>query len=112
MYYTYNEAGKRIKIVPLDIETYLTPVALAFLVMSDGCFHKTAHIIKIYTNSFTKAEVQLLSNAILNKFGIDMTVTRDRKEQYILYVKKSQLTQFQEIVKEYMIPSLIYRIGL
>jgi len=112
MYYIYNKLGKRIKIVPLDIEDYLTPVALAFLVMSDGCFIKTKHIIKISTNSFTKAEVQLLGNAIFNNFGIEMTVTRARKEEYLLIVRKSQVTKFQQIVKAYMIPSLIYRIGL
>jgi len=112
MYYKYNEAGKRIKIVPLNIQTYLTPVALAFLVMSDGCFHKQKHIIKIYTNSFTKAEVQLLSTAVFNNFGINMTVTLERKDEYIIYVKKSELTRFQEIVKSHMIPSLMYRIGL
>lgn len=112
MYYIYNKLGKRIKIVPLNIEDYLTPVALAFLVMSDGSFHKQKHIVKIYTNSFTKAEVQLLSNAIFNNFGIQLSVTRATKEEYTLIVRKSILTKFQQIVKAYMIPSLLYRIGL
>ena len=38
--------------------------------MSDGSYNKTNNIVRIYTNSFTKEEVQLLANSIKDKFNI------------------------------------------
>lgn len=112
LYYRLNSEGKYIKILPLNIEENLTPISFAFFLMSDGHFHKTKHIIKLCTNNYTKAEVELLSKTILNKFGIENKLEHVRKEQYVLRFKKSVVPQIQELVKKHMIPSLMYRIGL
>jgi LAGLIDADG DNA endonuclease family len=112
MYYSVNSLGKRIKILPLEIEQILTPVVLANFIMSDGNFHKTHQIIRLYTNNYTKIEVELLSTAIFNKFGIESRVEHDRKEQYILVIRKTQVPQLQSLVKSHIIQSMLYRIGL
>jgi LAGLIDADG DNA endonuclease family len=112
MYYAYNNLGKRIKILPLHIELILTPIVLAFLIMGDGNFHKQKGVIRIYTNNFTKEEVQLLSTAIYNKFGIESRLDRARKDQYILAFRKTQVPKLQALVKDHIIPSMMYRIGL
>jgi hypothetical protein len=112
LYYTFNDLGERIKIIPSNIKSIITPVALAYLVMSDGNFHKTHGIIRLYTNCYTKTEVQLLSNAILDRYGISSRVERDRKEQYIIVIRKTEVPNFQAIVKPYILPSFLYRIGL
>lgn len=111
-YYRLNSEGKYIKILPLNIIEILTPISFALFLMSDGYFHKTKHVIKLCTNNFTKVEVELLSKTILNKFGIENKLEHVRKEQYILRFKKSVVPQIQVLVKNHMIPSMMYRIGL
>jgi hypothetical protein len=112
MYYTVNIIGKRIKILPLEIENILTPVVLAIFVMCDGNFHKPKKVIRLCTNNFTKKEVELLSSAIYSKFGIETRIEYVRKEQYILVIRKSQVPKFQQLVSSHIIPSMLYRIGL
>jgi hypothetical protein len=112
LYYRLNSEGKYIKILPKNIETILTPTSLALFLMSDGGFHKTKHIVKLATNNFTKAEVELLSISIFNKFGVESKLEHGRKEQYVLRFRKSVVPQLQKVVKDRMIPSMMYRIGL
>jgi len=112
IYYIINSEGKRIKILPLEIEFMLTPIVLANLIMSDGNFHKQHHIIRICTNNYTKQEVQLLSTAIYNKYGIESRIEHVRNEQYILVIRKTQISILQNLVKAHIIPSMQYRIGL
>jgi hypothetical protein len=80
--------------------------------MSDGNFHKTKHVFRLCTNNFTKVEVEVLSTTIFNKFGIESKLEHVRKEQYVLRFRKSVVPQIQKLVKEHMIPSMMYRIGL
>jgi hypothetical protein len=111
MYYTVNELGKRIKIIPLHIVMILTPIVLAHFIMGDGTFHKYKHTISLCTQGFTKQEIELLSIAIYNKFGIESRVDRERK-WYILTFRKTQVPKVQALVKDHIIPSMMYRIGL
>lgn len=74
-----NGIIKKIKIVPTNITNLLDPIVLAYLIQSDGSF--TANRVRIYTNSFTKAEVQLLAEAINTKFDIYTGVMHDRNNQ-------------------------------
>jgi len=82
LFYRFNSnLNKYIKIVPENILELLDPIVLAYLIMSDGNFDKNRKRIRIYTNSFTKKEVQNLSDAINNKFNIYTAVLHDRKDQ-------------------------------
>lgn len=104
--------GKFVKFVPKMIIQYLSPIALAHLVMGDGNFHAATKTIRIYTNGFTHADVVRLASAIQSKFGITVGVRHDRKNQYILTIGAKELTKFQELVREHMHESMLYRIGL
>jgi len=112
MYYKLNDENKKIKILPSNIKSILTPIALAYFVMSDGNYHKTHKIIRLCTNNFTKEEVNLLSLTLLNKYNFNCRLEHVRKEQYILIIRNVQVTKFQQIVKSYMLPSMLYKIGL
>jgi hypothetical protein len=72
---------KNFKIIPENIFNLLDPIVLAYLIMSDGNFDKNRNRIRIYTNSFTKKEVQQLSDAINNIFNIYTNILHDRKDQ-------------------------------
>jgi hypothetical protein len=104
---------KYVKVLPLNIEELLTPVSLAFFfIMGDGNYHKTKKIIRVCTNSYTKEEVLLISQAIFTKFGIKSRLELVRNAQFILIVRSSQVSLLQDLVKSHIHPSLLYRIGL
>ena len=47
-------------------------------------------IIRIYTNSFSKEEVELLASSITVKLNILTRVVHDRNNQYVITISKSQ----------------------
>lgn len=67
---------------------------------------------RIYTNNFTKTEVDILANVIEVKLGIKARVQHDRRQQYIIVIDPNQVERVRELVKPYMHPSMYYRIGL
>lgn len=113
MFYNWNpEKGKYIKIVPKNISEIMDPIVLAYLLMSDGNFDKNRNRVRIYTNSFTKEEVQILAEAINAKLGIYVGVLHDRKDQWILTIGAKQLDLLRQTVSQHFDPCMLYRIGL
>lgn len=113
LFYSYNEeSSKYIKIVPLNIIDYIDPIALAYLIMTDGNFDKGRNRIRIYTNSFKREEVELLANGINKKLDIYVGVLHDRKDQWILTIGAKQLKLLRELVEPHFEKSMLYRIGL
>lgn len=110
--YKANSEGKIKKIIPLNIEELMSPVVLAHLIMGDGNLKQPDKIIRIYTNSFTQVEVNLLALAITRKLNILTKVVHDRNNQYMLTISKSQLPLVQQILKPHMHPSMYYKIDL
>jgi hypothetical protein len=41
----------------------MNPIVLAYLIMTDGNYDKSRKRVRIYTNSYTKKEVELLQKA-------------------------------------------------
>jgi hypothetical protein len=82
--------------------------------MSDGNFHKTKKIFRLCTNNYTKEEVELLSKTIYIKYNIESRLERVslRNNQYILVIRKTEVHKLQVLIKNYIIPSMLYRIGL
>jgi len=113
MFYTLNlEKGKYVKKVPKDILEFMDPIVLAYLLMSDGNFDKNRNRVRIYSNSFTKEDVQMLAEAINAKLGIYVGVLHDRKDQWILTIGAKQLDLLRQTVTSHFDPSMLYRLGL
>jgi hypothetical protein len=82
IFYEFNEdLGKYIKIVPKNIDNLMNPIVLAYLIMTDGNFDKGRNRVRIYTNSYTKKEVNILASVINSKFNIYAGVLHDRNNQ-------------------------------
>ena len=82
MFYSLNsETNKYQKIVPSNIIDLMDPIVLAYLIMTDGNFDKGRNRVRIYTNSFTKQEVEKLASSINTNLGIYTGVLHDRKDQ-------------------------------
>lgn len=113
MFYYYDEvAQKYIKRVPLNIDSLMTPVVLANLIMGDGNLKRGEEMIRIYTNSFTKLEVEKLAFAITSKLNIRTKAVHDRNGQYILIINKLQLNAVRTLIESYMHPSMLYKLGM
>jgi len=111
----YNESTKctkLIKIVPVNIEEIMSPIVLAHLIMGDGNIQLPDKIIRIYTNSFSKEEVERLALAITKKLNIVAKVSHDRNNQYMITISKNQLELVRSLLKAYMHPSMYYKLGL
>lgn len=113
MFYEFNEnSNKFVKIVPKNIGDLMNPIVLAYLIMTDGNFDKGRNRVRIYTNSFSKEEVDSLAKAISNNLGIYTGVLHDRNDQWILTIGAKNLELLRNTVSPYFHSSMLYRIGL
>ena len=94
---------------------YLTPMALAFLIMDDGGWVSGSKSVRISTNNFTLQEVELLSQMFKTKFDLDCTVQllskgkgNTPKDKYSIYFKVASLPKLRELVLPFMIPNFFY----
>ena len=82
MFYILNtDTNKYVKIVPNDIFNFMNPTVLAFLIMSDGNYDKLRKRVRIYTNSYSKQDVEKLGKSINENLGIYVGILHDRKNQ-------------------------------
>ncbi len=106
--------GKYIKILPLNLEELLTPVALAHWIMGDGYF--TDGCLKICTDNFTEEEVLRLINILHVKFGIKASINKrtnpDGEIKWRIRVSKLSMDKLITIVSPYIIPEMYYKLGL
>lgn len=103
---------KYVKKLPNNIEELLTPLAIAHWLMGDG-YYSTS--VLICTDNFTKDEVLILTGILENKFDIKANL-RERKLKdrtvWRIYIKKSSLERLKELVVPYMIPEMLYKLGI
>ena len=90
----------------------MDPIVLAYLIMTDGNFDKGRNRVRIYTNSYSKEDVQRLALIIKDKFEIYTGVLHDRNNQWILTIGAKNLELLRSIVNPHFHPSMRYRIGL
>jgi hypothetical protein len=107
----YNKVeNKYVKIVPLEIENLLTPLALAIWFMDDGS--SLGKGARIATNCFTYDEIIFLCEVLKIKYDITATAHKCGKiKGYIIYIHKNSMNLFSRIIKPYLLPSLYYKLG-
>ena len=120
IFYSYHEMfykwtldkKKYIKKIPENIVDLIDPIVLSYLIQGDGNYDKGRKRVRIYTNSYTKSEVENLALAINIKLKIYTAVLHDRKDQWILTIGANNLDLLRSIVSPYFHQSMLYRIGL
>lgn len=78
--------NSRKKVLPLDLETSLTPLAIAHWTMGDGTFDKgKAQRIILCIDCFSLIEVNYLRSILLKKYIIDSYIKRSKsgKDKWI-----------------------------
>jgi ubiquinol-cytochrome c reductase cytochrome b subunit len=99
-----------IKTVPAMVGEFLSPLALAVWIMDDGSVASSG--LKIATNSFTQAEVQMLCDILKRKYNLMATInSAGVPNQYNIYISKYSMEALSNIVVPYMHPSMYYKIN-
>lgn len=103
MFYTFDEERKRyIKILPLNLERFLTPQALAVWFM-DSHGGKVSSGFKMATNNFTFDEINTLAKILRDKYNLEVSVIKaGALYQYNLYISKSSMKKLVEIIEPHL----------
>lgn len=100
-----------VKIIPKDLENYLTPLALAVWFMDDGS--KLNQGAKIATNCFSLHEVEFLSSILKNKFNINSAPNVGGKNKgYEVHIVNSSMGTLSKLIKPYMVNSMLYKLNI
>jgi len=94
-----------IKIINKDFITKIDSFGLAIWFMDDGS--KATHGYMIYTCSFSKEEVLFLIKLLKDKFNIEASY---HSYYNSIYIKLKSVINFTNIIKPYIIPSMIYKL--
>lgn len=100
------------KIIPKDIEQYLTPLALAIWIMDNGC--KVGSGLKIATHSFNYSDLIFLIFLLNKKFNLKASIHSDGRSkynQYVIYIWTESMPNLVKIIKPYMNASMLYKLG-
>ena len=105
----FYKQGK--KHVPYNIEKYLTPISLAFLIQDDGTFHIRDKILTLCTDSYSEQEVTLLMEVLIKKFNFKCC--KERKGiHYRIVIVKSSMDKVRNLVLEHFDTSMYYKLGV
>lgn len=88
----------------------MTPLTIAMWIMDDGCLHKNRGI-SFSTNSFTLEDIKYLGEILKNKYNINYSIIKTGTiNQYNIYIPKEFAIKLGKIVKDYMVPSMYYKL--
>ncbi len=95
--------------IPIYIESLLTPFALAVWIMGDGSGMKDGGF-KLSSHSFTKEQNEFLCNILWHKYGIKATVLHEKgKNLYYIRIWKQSVPKLYSFVKPFLLPSCLYK---
>lgn len=109
LYYVPN-FGKGIKVIPADLGDYFTTVSLAYWIMDDGMY--AAGGMRLCTDSFTLEQVQFLCALLHSKFGIKCAPQLRNGVCWRIYIPVAEMDNVRSLVKPYLLPSMLYKVGL
>ena len=100
----------KVKRFPEDIYNLLTPVALAHLIMGDGSAKQYGLLLCVY--SYSIVELVRLINVLVIKYNLNSTLRYHTPVQPLIYIRQHSMTLLRELVKDHMVESMMYKIGL
>ena len=91
----------------------ITPLALAVWFMDDGSIKSKQHrALVIHSQSFNKQDLLNIIEVLDKKYGIKLTLRkREDGSGYVLYLLSKTVSKFIDLVKEYVLPSMKYKLG-
>lgn len=98
--------GKKILPINFSLSAYI----LSIWYMDDGYYDRRRDSVWLCTHCFRARELQRLMNA-LKQLGIRCTKIRDRSHFKLRVISQDTRT-FLDTVRPYIVPSLLYKIGI
>lgn len=97
------------KVIKKELSIYLTPLSLAIWFMDDGS--KIGSTVRIATNNFETSEVYILCKILKEKYDLNCSVQKagGTYTNSILYIKKDSVQRFYNLIKPYMVKSMLYK---
>ena len=109
LYDLFYPEGK--KVVPLDIEDLLTPLGLAYWICDDGKYVDSGGL-RLCTNSYSIQDVTRLKDVLITHYGLICTIHKTQKGQHLIFISKNSMDKLRSIVKQHMVPNMLYKIHL
>lgn len=114
IFYVTDEVNKtRTKILPKNIEEYITPISLAFWIMDDGM--RNHNQLGLCTHSFTKEENLLLIKILTEKFNFNckLHIQKDKRypDKVWYFIRIYNVEVVWGLVKKWITPSMYYKFG-
>jgi hypothetical protein len=91
--------------------------------LDDGSRHRTG--LRLSTQSFNLSDINLLCTVLYNKYNIKTTIVQQRVKkqitldgtfceipQYVIYVTAASMPTLIHLILPYMVPSMLYKLGL
>lgn len=102
----------KIKQIPDNIYDLLTPITIAprSWIMGDGS--KLNKGLILCTDSYTVQEVLKLMNVLKIKYDIDSTIQGIKNNRPRIYILQKSMPKLINIVKPYMLKSMLYKLLL
>ncbi len=97
----------RRKIVPPDIERFVTPVSVAVWLMDDGTAERAG--VSFQTHSFEQDEAKRLAMLLQDAFGLETSLMKNHGAS-IVYVHGSSLEALKALVAPYVLPQFTYKL--
>jgi len=105
LYTLFIKDGK--KIIKEDLFFYLSPIALAYWIMSDGV--STKYGLTICTDNYFVTEVVRLINILIIRYDLNCSIHYCKGLPRI-YIKASSLNKLRTIISPHIIPFSIYKL--
>ena len=98
------------KIIPNDLEEYLTPCGIAYWFMDDGT--KTGSCYSFATASFSFKEHEKLLELLNNKYNLVCSIHRKESKQKSIYVSavNESNVNFKKLIEPFIVESMKYKL--
>lgn len=97
------------KIIPEDLEKYITPQMFAVWYMDDGYYYLRDKCGYLYLGNVSEKEANIVSLAILNKFDVQ-TKVKQKKKGFAIYFPRTQVEKIKLLIKNHIIDYFNYKI--
>lgn len=109
-YRPQGSAGRSwVKVIPEDVEKWMSPTSFAYHVMTDGSFKWKSLIL--HTENFAKTETTSYAGAINKAFDLHGYVT-PKGPYWIIRFPTKDLPKLQALLKDLLLPTFRYKVGL
>lgn len=97
-------------IQPGLVLNHLSGLGLAYWVMSDGSLQNDSKSMILHSQSFTKADNEMLSKELNQKFGLHSRVIPHKGIYRVIFIPREDASTMNALISPHMIPQFKYKL--